>query len=818
MPSALLLLLSCTDTGDIAPTDSAGSDSTGSDSAGSDSTASDSDDSSDSAPPDSGEGHSCIDQRPEDDASEETGDCNHNGIDDTEDLDSGFSVDCDGDGVPDECGLFTDGCVVTGDHGWYTYSSGTLPVILSAPHGSAEMPEELQDREDATITADTNTAELTEAVSDALYAATGQRPHVILMNISRVKVEANAWSVEDATAGQPEAEAVYLGYHGFIDAAARAVEAVYGRGLYIDIHGLSSIYDVSELGYLMSGGDFAVDNERLDHPGYAYMSSLRSIAAFHTARGSSAPFSELIRGSESFGGLLEAGNIPAVPSPTMPWPVDDDGEVRGYFDGGYSTHAHGSRLGGSISGLQIETTWDIRSSSAGRAAMAETTAEAIAVFLDAWMALTLTGSSVAGFAAERAILWEAGEPLEVGLSRAGDTTAALTVGLETSGSASPGTDLSVPTSATFDAGSATTTITLTPMDDSDAEGPEDLTITLTRDTTHNIGPIEQLTLHLADDEHPAVWLEAGSEATEGSPMSLSVRRDDCATAATIDLALSGEAAESTSAEPIDFAPGEDTVTITLTMPADGAITGTTHLTAALLDDGVHALISQSTVTLAIQDADLDETLTAWLEGTPHDGALLDRASGGHDGVLMPETGGPTVSGGVMSFDGDDDALMVGEFEPTGEDAVSLTFWFRADSGGSDRYGYLFSHGNYFSSEALNIYLTSGGTLRTVLTGSNEEYDYDLLDVSGDFHDDSWHHYAVVLESGGSTRTTAVYVDGVEQTRAYCGEGGIFTAGLQTFIGSRNDTYHTTHFQGDLRDVRVYLQELNASEVADLAVE
>jgi hypothetical protein len=250
------------------------------------------------------------------------------------------SLDCDGDGVADACQPTLD-CVTTGPNDWYAYHPGTLPIVLSAPHGGTLQPDELDTRPDASTGGDTNTQQLAFAISDALYAQTGGRPHVVVMNLHRYKVEANAWTLETATAGQPDAVAAYEGYHALIAAAVASVEAHYGRGLYIDLHGLASSRTHMELGYLLSGSTYLVDDARLDHPGYREISSLRGLDA---------PFSQLVRGPQSFGGLLQEQGYPSVPSPDDPWPTDEDGEPRGYFEGGYSTHRHGSRLGGPWSG------------------------------------------------------------------------------------------------------------------------------------------------------------------------------------------------------------------------------------------------------------------------------------------------------------------------------------------------------------------------------------------------------------------------------------------------------------------------------------
>jgi hypothetical protein len=174
------------------------------------------------------------------------------------------------------------------------------------------------------------------------------------------------------------------------------------------------------------------------------------------------------------------------------------------------------------------------------------------------------------------------------------------------------------------------------------------------------------------------------------------------------------------------------------------------------------------------------------------------------------------AGSVIAFDGVDDGVVVPGLLPDTDGGMTLAFWFKADSAGSGSYGYLFSHAAYYWSGGLNVYLSSAGTLRTVLTGADEDYDYDALDVPGGFYDDSWHHFAVALTPAGGEVSASVYVDGVFEIQAIRGAGGVGWPGMQTFLGSRHDTYTTTHFPGAMSDIRVYSRELSVSDVAVLA--
>src|SRR4051794_11480332 len=134
-----------------------------------------------------------------------------------------------------------------GRNRYIEYLAGDLPVILSAPHGGRERPEELPDREQGTYAFDTNTQELARAVADELHARTGHWPHVILCRLHRRKVDCNREIVE-AAAGDPLAEQAWREFQGFIDAARATVVGQHGRGLYIDLHGHGHPQQRLELG------------------------------------------------------------------------------------------------------------------------------------------------------------------------------------------------------------------------------------------------------------------------------------------------------------------------------------------------------------------------------------------------------------------------------------------------------------------------------------------------------------------------------------------------------------------------------------------
>src|SRR5947207_5482280 len=72
--------------------------------------------------------------------------------------------------------------------GYIEYWPGTLPIILSAPHGGTSQPKELPDRNYGKIMRDTNTIELAEAMRAALRKQFGAAPALIVCKVTRHKL------------------------------------------------------------------------------------------------------------------------------------------------------------------------------------------------------------------------------------------------------------------------------------------------------------------------------------------------------------------------------------------------------------------------------------------------------------------------------------------------------------------------------------------------------------------------------------------------------------------------------------------------------
>jgi hypothetical protein len=772
----------------------------------------------DSGPTDSGGSPpSCVDWQPPEPAPT-TGDCDGDGTSDAEALAAETALDCDENGLPDHCQALS-GCTTAHPEGWLEYRAGTLPIVLSAPHGGTLRPSSLDDRPDASTGGDTNTQELTLAVADALEARTGQRPHVVLMHLHRHKVEANVWTLAEGTAGQPEAEAAWLQYHRLIDHARQAVEWRYGRGLYVDLHGMAASRDTLELGYLLSGTGLAVDDDRLAHPAYAANSALRAAEARARQTGSGDSFAELLRGPDSLGGRLQSWGYEAVPSPANPWPVDEDGEPRGYFDGGYSTGAHGARLGGTVDGVQIEHTWaGVRDTAENRATYAAALADSLERWLGRFQDLPLDTTATVGFVeAGPARLWETGVPRELWLERRGLVEGALELPVVVGGDADA---VGVSEVVRFEAGDRFAAVELAAVADGVETGPRTVRVGLGAVDGVLPGAVWERTVVVADAERSSAWLAMDEDTVvEGAAGTVRLERDDCPADAAPVLSAEGlEAAGLALVHPsegavgdgdaLPVAAGEAAVALVLDSTADGVEEPLKDVTLGIEGD--------TALALRRVDGDLDPALAGWwLAG---EGWTRDHTGGGAAARLLPSAEeGPQPGERGLVFDGVDDVVVVDQPPlPAGPAPLTVALWFRADAADAGGYAYLLSHSAYYAAGALNVYLTPAGTLRTVPTGLAEDYDVDLLDVSSGLYDDAWHHLALVVDEVDGVWTARVYLDGALGAEAARGAGGISTAGMGLFLGGRHDTWPTTHFAGELAGLRVVHRAWSAAEVAAAA--
>ncbi len=252
------------------------------------------------------------------------------------------------------------------------YQEGTLPLILGAPHGGSLKPEEIKDRTFGVVEADANTQDLARRIQAQLIQKTGGSPFMVINLLHRSQLDPNREIIE-AAQGDSIAEETWKFYHARIEAAEQVIKQRYPTGLYIDVHGQRHKEKRVELGYVISAEKLRQPDEKLD----AGTLLIRQSSIRDLDQRSPATFIELLRGTTSLGGLLEARGYTAVPSPGVHSPA----EGEQYFMGGYTIDQHGSRDGRTINAIQIESPFEgVRDTKDHREKFARTLAEVLPVY------------------------------------------------------------------------------------------------------------------------------------------------------------------------------------------------------------------------------------------------------------------------------------------------------------------------------------------------------------------------------------------------------------------------------------------------------
>jgi Secretion system C-terminal sorting domain len=266
------------------------------------------------------------------------------------------------------------------NNNYIEYIAGNTPFIVSVPHGGDLKPNDIPDRNCANCTTvkDGNTQELAREIATAFFKQTGCYPHIIINRLHRIKLDANREIVE-AALGNPQSEQAWLAFHSYIDSAKTQITKQFGTGLYIDLHGHGHTIQRLELGYLLTDSELQKTDNQINTNTYINYSSIKNLAVKNLKN---ATLAQLLRGEKAIGTLLQQRGFPSVPSKQDPFPQTNDD----YFSGGYNTNRHGSRLGGKIEGLQIETNFiGVRDTDANRKKFADSLSLTVREFLANFM-------------------------------------------------------------------------------------------------------------------------------------------------------------------------------------------------------------------------------------------------------------------------------------------------------------------------------------------------------------------------------------------------------------------------------------------------
>ena len=194
------------------------------------------------------------------------------------------------------------------------YIPGNLPIIISVPHGGVLQSGEtiggvfypdddanLPDRTcgGAVLERDDNTTILARRIQDEIFAQTGGYAHIIINNLHRSKMDANR-TVGQGSCGNSHAASYWSDFQNFINDANQAVEANWGKGLYIDLHGHSDTVPRIEIGYNITAAELNASD--LNGSSIIDKSTIKNLVANNL---SSLTHNELVRGENSLGQLFQ---------------------------------------------------------------------------------------------------------------------------------------------------------------------------------------------------------------------------------------------------------------------------------------------------------------------------------------------------------------------------------------------------------------------------------------------------------------------------------------------------------------------------------
>jgi N-formylglutamate amidohydrolase len=212
-----------------------------------------------------------------------------------------------------------------------TTQRGSIPIILTAPHGGAIRVPGSADRTTGITVRDTHTAEIALLVAQRLTERLGQRPYVVIAQFSRKDADANRAPGEAYE--NDAAKAQYDAFHAAVRDAVDECRRLHGRAILLDIHGQARVP-----GAIVRG-----------------TRNGRSVAALRARHGDGA-----IEGPESLFGLLRAAGYATLPEPGTP----EEGLGREtFFDGGFIVEHYGSHQPAGIDAIQVEIGSQFRSPS-----------------------------------------------------------------------------------------------------------------------------------------------------------------------------------------------------------------------------------------------------------------------------------------------------------------------------------------------------------------------------------------------------------------------------------------------------------------------
>ncbi|HZW61084.1 MAG TPA: hypothetical protein VFF04_02565 [Candidatus Babeliales bacterium] len=228
---------------------------------------------------------------------------------------------------------------------------GTIPIILTAPHGGSLKIPNVPVRKKATKGKDLNTFELTQALSKAIEEKTGEKPYIVAAHFKRVYIDANrpADTAYEVSAAKP----YYDYYHEQITKFVANIKQLFPNQnpLLIDIHGQGREKDLVFRG--------TCDKQTVQQ-------LLKSAGE------------DALTGPFSIAGVMSAQGIAVFPPISKP----DQPEYASYI-GGFTVRTYGSHTDLGINAIQLEFGSSYRNSEM-IATTSQKVAQAIITFCERW--------------------------------------------------------------------------------------------------------------------------------------------------------------------------------------------------------------------------------------------------------------------------------------------------------------------------------------------------------------------------------------------------------------------------------------------------
>lgn len=263
-----------------------------------------------------------------------------------------------------------------GNNNWIEYIAGNLPIIIAAPHGGELTPDTVPVFNDG-LAQDGGSQDYARATAQTLYELTGKHPHLVINHLMRNRLNLNR-APEDDNFNNPLAMQAWQEFHGYINQAKFWVSEACGKGMYFDLHTNGHEHGYNELGYLLSRDELNLPKDALNL--LANESSVKHLVSY-----SHQTLFDVLLGPNSFGNILhDQLELLTIPnSQDTPFAFD-------YFTGGYNTKTHGSRDGGVIDSIQIESHWrNVNNGEATRLDYSQKLANAMQDYLQYWYGFNL---------------------------------------------------------------------------------------------------------------------------------------------------------------------------------------------------------------------------------------------------------------------------------------------------------------------------------------------------------------------------------------------------------------------------------------------